>query len=100
MARSVVQTRGHGEHRHIDTRATMRTRKDPLHANGSLVYRLILAIDVERYSRLDAQLQLDTQTKLRGVLDACVIGMGLDPDDWHRQVSGDGELMVLPADTN
>jgi class 3 adenylate cyclase len=76
----------------------MRTRRDQAGAEERLVYRLILAIDVERYSRLDAQRQLKTQTDLRGVLDECAVRMGLDLDRWHRQVNGDGELAVLPED--
>lgn len=66
---------------------------------GQLVYGLVLAFDVEKYSRLDAQRQLMTQTDLRAVMDACAADIGVDPGRWHRQVSGDGELVVLPSDT-
>jgi hypothetical protein len=75
-------------------------RKGQVLAAGRLVYRLILAVDVERYSRRDAQRQLQIQTDLRGALDTCATDMGLDPRLWHRQVNGDGELLILPDDTD
>jgi hypothetical protein len=78
----------------------MLRRSDPVLAEGRFVYRLVVAFDVEKYSRLDAQRQLATQTDLRGMIDACGIDLGLDPSRWHRQVNGDGELAVLPVDTN
>lgn len=78
----------------------MCTRKGQVLAAGRLVYRLILAVDVERYSSRDAQRQLQIQTDLRGALDTCATEMGLDPRLWHRQVNGDGELLVLPDDTD
>lgn len=62
-----------------------------------LLYRLMLAIDVEKYSRRNAGRQLQVQTDLRAALDACAEAIGLDTARRERQVNGDGELLVLPA---
>ncbi|MCQ0018347.1 hypothetical protein [Actinomadura madurae] len=67
---------------------------------GQLVYRLLLAVDLERYSRLDAHQQLAAQTDLRGLLDGCAKRTGLRTNAWYRQPGGDGELVVLPAGVN
>jgi class 3 adenylate cyclase len=62
-----------------------------------LGYRLILAVDVEGYSTRSARDQLQAQRDLVRVLDAAAAGSGLDRRRWHRQVTGDGELAVLPG---
>ncbi|WP_024934211.1 hypothetical protein [Actinomadura welshii] len=67
---------------------------------GQLVYRLLLAVDLERYSQLDAHQQLAAQTDLRGLLDGCAKRTGLRTNAWYRQPGGDGELVVLPAGVN
>ena len=64
---------------------------------GQLGYRLILAVDVEGYSTRSARDQLQAQRDLVDVLDAAAAGSGLDRRRWHRQVTGDGELAVLPG---
>lgn len=69
----------------------------PLHG---LVYRLVVAVDVEGYSKLDALDQSLVQARLSDVLDAAARNAGLDRDLWYRQVRGDGELAVLPADAD
>jgi class 3 adenylate cyclase len=64
---------------------------------GQLGYRLILAVDVEGYSARSARDQLLAQRHLARALDAAAAGSGLDRRHWHRQVTGDGELAVLPG---
>lgn len=65
-----------------------------------LTYRLVLAMDVEKYSSRDAREQLRVQTDLRRVLSIAAENVGLDRNLWYEQVSGDGELAVLPEDTD
>ncbi|MBW4719907.1 hypothetical protein KZQ38_22215 [Saccharothrix sp. SC076] len=65
-----------------------------------LVYRLVVAVDVEGYSKLDALDQALAQTRLGEVLDTAADHAGLDRAQWYRQERGDGELAVLPADTD
>ncbi len=65
-----------------------------------LVYRLVVAVDVEGYSKLDALDQSLVQSRLGEVLDAAAHNSGLDRSQWYRQVRGDGELAVLPADAD
>ncbi|PSL57796.1 hypothetical protein B0I31_1017 [Saccharothrix carnea] len=69
----------------------------PLHG---LVYRLVVAVDVEGYSKLDALDQSLVQSRLSDVLDVAARKAGLDRDLWYRQVRGDGELAVLPTDAD
>ncbi len=69
----------------------------PLHG---LVYRLVVAVDVEGYSKLDALDQSLVQSRLSDVLDVAARNAGLDRDLWYRQVRGDGELAVLPTDAD
>ncbi|MCE6994050.1 hypothetical protein LZG04_04365 [Saccharothrix sp. S26] len=65
-----------------------------------LVYRLVVAVDVEGYSKLDALDQSLVQSRLSDVLDVAARKAGLDRDQWYRQVRGDGELAVLPTDAD
>lgn len=69
----------------------------PLHG---LVYRLLVAVDVEGYSKLDALDQSLVQSRLSDVLDVAARNAGLDRDLWYRQMRGDGELAVLPTDAD
>ncbi|NDU77283.1 hypothetical protein GWI34_32370 [Actinomadura sp. DSM 109109] len=70
----------------------------PWSTGGSgLVYRLLLAVDLEKYSHLDAQRQLAAQKDLRGLLNGCARRTGLRTGGWYRQPGGDGELVVMPA---
>ena len=65
-------------------------------SDNRLTYRLVLAVDVEKYSTRDAREQLRAQKELRRALSAAAHAVGLDRRDWYEQVSGDGELVVLP----
>ncbi len=68
--------------------------------NVRLMYRLVLAVDVEKYSSRDAREQLRAQTDLRHILSLAAQNAGLDRSQWYEQVSGDGELVVLPEDVD
>jgi hypothetical protein len=65
-----------------------------------LVYRLLLAVDVERYSKRNAMEQLRAQSDLRRALEQAAFRSGLDRELWHKQVRGDGELAVLPPEVD
>lgn len=65
-----------------------------------LTYRLLLAVDVEKYSARDAREQLRAQTDLRNILSLAAKNVGLDHSRWYEQVSGDGELAVLPENVD
>jgi hypothetical protein len=65
--------------------------------NGQFGYRLLWAVDVEKYSRRDARAQLLAQTELSGVLADAAAAAGLERGDWKTESRGDGELAVLPA---
>jgi hypothetical protein len=64
------------------------------------MYRLVLAVDVEKYSTRDTREQLRAQTELQRILSVAAQNTGLDQRDWYEQVSGDGELVVLPEDVD
>jgi hypothetical protein len=68
--------------------------------NVRLMYRLLLAVDVEKYSARDAREQLRAQTDLHAALRLAAQNTGLDQSQWYEQVSGDGELVVLPEDVD
>jgi hypothetical protein len=68
--------------------------------SNRLTYRLVLAVDVEKYSTRDAREQLRAQTELQRILSAAARNVGLDQREWYEQVSGDGELVVLPEDVD
>ncbi|MBC6461713.1 hypothetical protein [Actinomadura sp. HBU206391] len=67
-----------------------------MEGNGQFGYRLLWAVDVEKYSRRDARAQLLAQTELNGVLTDAAAAAGLDRGDWKTESRGDGELAVLP----
>ncbi|TDD32896.1 hypothetical protein E1287_21070 [Actinomadura sp. KC06] len=64
--------------------------------HGQLSYRLVLAVDIERYSSRSTRGQLRTQRIVTRVLDSAAGVVGLERDQWHKQVFGDGEIDVLP----
>lgn len=65
-------------------------------SEAKLSYRLVIALDIEQYSKRNASEQLQVQEELRTVLDSAAARTGLDRQQWHQQVCGDGELCVLP----
>ncbi|TQL97750.1 hypothetical protein FB559_3353 [Actinoallomurus bryophytorum] len=68
--------------------------------NVRLMYRLVMAVDVEKYSARDAREQLRAQTELHRIINVAAQNTGLDQREWYEQVSGDGELAVLPEDVD
>jgi hypothetical protein len=68
--------------------------------NGELVYGLVVAVDIENFSGLDTLTQSTVQARLSRVLDLAASRAYLDRTKWHRQLRGDGELAVLPPDTD
>ncbi|MFP3969158.1 hypothetical protein SMC26_43165 [Actinomadura fulvescens] len=67
-----------------------------MNSNGHLVYRLLLAVDIQAYSKRDTREQLLAQRHLSDALDSAAAGVGLDRARWDKQVGGDGELATLP----
>lgn len=64
--------------------------------NTQLLYRLLLAVDIQGYSKRDTREQLLAQRRLSDALDHAAHGVGLDRARWDKQVGGDGELATLP----
>ncbi|GAA2459008.1 hypothetical protein GCM10010191_93880 [Actinomadura vinacea] len=65
--------------------------------NGNeLVYRLLLAVDIQAYSKRSTREQLQAQHSLTRALDRAALGIGLERARWDKQVGGDGELATLP----
>ncbi|HEY8478498.1 MAG TPA: hypothetical protein VIL71_01595 [Spirillospora sp.] len=61
-----------------------------------LIYRLLLAVDIQGYSKRDTREQLLAQRHLSDALDRAAHAAGLDRARWDRQAGGDGELATLP----
>jgi hypothetical protein len=79
------------------TRASESITSEPAaDAEGRLIYRLLLAIDIEKYSVRGAREQFLVQTDLCHALETAALRAGLDRRLWEREVRGDGELSVLP----
>lgn len=69
--------------------------------SGELVYGLVVAVDIAGFSKLDILEQCDSQALLDELLDDATAAVGLTRGHWrYRQPRGDGELAVLPADTD
>lgn len=67
-------------------------------SDTQLVYRVLVAVDIQAYSKLDTREQLGAQRDLADALDRAARLAGLEPNRWDRQVGGDGELSLLPED--
>ncbi|MFI0348832.1 hypothetical protein [Actinomadura sp. 9N407] len=68
--------------------------------DGLLVYRLLVAVDIQAYSKRDTREQLLAQHQLSQALDRAAAGIGLERARWDKQVGGDGELATLPEDVD
>jgi hypothetical protein len=64
------------------------------------VFRLVFAVDTERYSARGNADQLASQYDLDAALRTAASRAGLDRDLWQREVGGDGELCIFPVDTD
>ncbi|GAB2932529.1 hypothetical protein GCM10027280_20250 [Micromonospora polyrhachis] len=60
--------------------------------------RLLISVDMERYSRRGNLLQYEAQRAFQQMLHDAARGVGLDRVDWKTQQAGDGELAILPAE--
>ena len=61
--------------------------------------RLLVSVDMERYSRQDNELQFRSQQIFQQAMADAVLDLGLDRTGWMTQHGGDGELAVLPPGT-
>jgi class 3 adenylate cyclase len=69
---------------------------DTVQDGERLDYRYLVAVDVQGFSALSTRDQITTQIMLHRALVEAAEQSGLDRSSWERQVSGDGELSVLP----
>ncbi|SCL30344.1 hypothetical protein GA0074692_2908 [Micromonospora pallida] len=60
--------------------------------------RLLIAVDMERYSRRGNRHQHEAQHAFQQVLHEAASAVGLDRVQWKTQQAGDGELAILPSD--
>ncbi|WIX88722.1 hypothetical protein [Amycolatopsis sp. DG1A-15b] len=67
---------------------------------GQLVYALVVAVDVEGFSRLGILEQAAVVTRLKKVLGQAARRARLLRTKWLRQSTGDGEVAVLPPGTD
>jgi hypothetical protein len=65
-----------------------------------LVNRLVLGVDVEKYSARNVRQQDDTQRALNIILDEAASAAGLDRQQWVTMPGGDGEHAIMPADVD
>lgn len=65
-----------------------------------LDYRFLVAVDIEGFSKHHARAQMEIQRDLDRALNEAASAAGLNRETWERQVGGDGELAVLPTDTD
>ena len=60
--------------------------------------RLLISVDMERYSRRSNLQQYEAQQEFRRLLHEAAAAVGLDRTAWRTQQAGDGELAILPRD--
>lgn len=60
--------------------------------------RLLVSVDMERYSRRSNLQQYEAQQDFRRLLHEAARDVGLDRVAWSTQQAGDGELAILPRD--
>ena len=66
----------------------------------SLVDRLVIGVDVQRYSARVTRQQYLLRRELDRMLDEAAEAAGASRAQWYRIDGGDGETAVLPADVN
>ncbi|MFG2169463.1 hypothetical protein [Micromonospora chersina] len=62
--------------------------------------RLIMFVDMERYSRHDDMGQVHAQENFRLLMSRAAEHCGLDRSGWEIQETGDGELAIFPPGTS
>lgn len=60
--------------------------------------RMVVSVDMERYSRRTNTQQYEAQRAFREVLHEAAVHAGLDRAGWRIQQAGDGEMAILPRD--
>jgi class 3 adenylate cyclase len=65
-----------------------------------LAYHYLAAVDIEGFSSLSALEQVQMQADLDRVLDTAANRACLNRELWQLEMRGDGELAVLPAETD
>jgi class 3 adenylate cyclase len=65
-----------------------------------LAFRFLAAVDIEGFSRRSAAGQAKIQDDLEYAMSQAAASAALDRRRWYRQPCGDGELAVLPPNTN
>jgi hypothetical protein len=68
--------------------------------SASLNFRFVAVVDIEDFSRRSVAEQVKMHDSLEFALSEAAVSAGLDRERWYRQPRGDGELAVLPADTD
>jgi hypothetical protein len=76
------------------------TRAPERPADIRLTFRLLLAVDIQGYSRRTPRLQVAAQLDLLNAMEQAAAAAGLDRSAWSQQVAGDGVLAVLPDDAD
>ncbi|WP_019634207.1 hypothetical protein [Actinomadura atramentaria] len=64
--------------------------------DDSLLYRLLMAVDIQGFSKRSVSEQTHAQRQLGAALESAATGTGLDRASWEKQAGGDGELATLP----
>jgi hypothetical protein len=67
---------------------------------GQLVYGLVVVVDIEGFSRMNILTQAAIMVRLEKILDRASVSARLFRAKWTRQSRGDGELSVLPPETD
>lgn len=73
---------------------------DESESSVRLLFRPLIAVDIQRYSARSPRMQLQAQLDLLEAMEIAAKEAGLDRGRWLQQVSGDGELAVLPGDVD
>ncbi|MEV4316716.1 hypothetical protein [Actinocrispum sp. NPDC049592] len=68
--------------------------------SGELRYGLVVAVDIEGFSKMGILDQASAQAQLGVLMEQAAAGAGLSRSGWYVQPRGDGELAVLPTDTD
>ncbi len=68
--------------------------------NGQLRYGLVVAVDIEGFSKMGILAQASAGVRLSLLMEHAAAAAGLSRSGWYVQPRGDGELAVLPTDTD
>lgn len=71
-----------------------------LPAISGLAFRFLAAVDIEGFSQRPVAEQAALHDDLEHAISEAAAATGLDRRVWYREPRGDGELAVLPVETN